>query len=352
MRVNNPEKVLITAGLGDLISLERMMWSDYKRNIKQIYWATPREEICRQLLNANPEFAHVEHISVYNSWHPIGSFSSYEHLKIVVPDIPHDLDDWSISKRFLDFIFGDLEYEGSSFLKHQLADIKQFKLPKSYYVLQGDTPANPEYHRIDRKLRDDEWKFIIKRLESEDTYGVVVNSKDAYAPPKHKRIVDLSGKTTVPQSVEIVKKAIGYMGIDSWLSTFTSELFAPDKILIKSVNMHLYANRVCYYAPLKQFPFIVQQFCEPESPLAPLHKDVMNSVLIQKTVLYQSSIYNKGSVINVPAEIARLWASNDAAIIIEKQLPTEAKKLPEIPKMRTADRPKPKRRASLVPEVE
>lgn len=56
--------------------------------------------------------------------------------------------------------------------------------------------------------------------------------------------------TSVLQSMEIVKKASGYIGVDSWLSVVAGWHLEADRLKIKCINQNGISNRKCYW-PLR-----------------------------------------------------------------------------------------------------
>lgn len=188
-----------------------------------------------------------------------------------------NVQDMSIAKVFPQ-IPNKRPYNNSSYLKYNLTDVSGFNLPGNVkfiedinnferikYIKLFDTneeikyfticPYSPNDRRNSRDFSESDWDFTIKKLESQKVFGVVLNIGNDFIP-EHPLIINLSNKTDFIQSIEIMKKAKGYIGIDSSLSVFAPKLFKTENIIIKSNNQHCYSNKKIYYAPETKCDFI------------------------------------------------------------------------------------------------
>ena len=75
---------------------------------------------------------------------------------------------------------------------------------------------------------------------------------------KHHNVIDLSTKTTVNESIDIVKKASAFIGVDSFLSIVATECIEELKIIIKTENYGL--NHPYFYKKVKNINNIIYDF--------------------------------------------------------------------------------------------
>ncbi len=159
--------------------------------------------------------------------------------------------DWSILTKFDQIDAGHYEYTESSLLNTTLAEI-DFDLPEKFVVLVPWSRNDPTM--IDREFSEAEWEEVLKFIKGRGLKGVILNSGEP-CDVVDEDVIDLTGKTTLPQSVEVLKRAAGYIGVDSCLSIVASKLF-DDILFVKSNNPHLMKWKHVYYAPKKDFSFI------------------------------------------------------------------------------------------------
>ena len=76
-------------------------------------------------------------------------------------------------------------------------------------------------------------------LKSNKMIGVIVTDVESILPDKIKdSFINLSGKTSIEESIEIMKACHGYIGIDSFLSVFATKIFDKNNVIIKCYNKH------------------------------------------------------------------------------------------------------------------
>jgi ADP-heptose:LPS heptosyltransferase len=87
-------------------------------------------------------------------------------------------------------------------------------------------------------------------LKNNKMIGVIVTDVESILPDKIKdSFIDLSGKTSIEESIEILKACHGYIGIDSFLSIVASKIFTSNDVIIKSNNKHAYNWENIYWYP-------------------------------------------------------------------------------------------------------
>lgn len=154
-------------------------------------------------------------------------------------------------------------FYGSSLLDEPIADIDDFDLPNSYEFIHAATPYNIPVVRNQRDMQLHEWHAVLQRLKDRETVGVVVNTNPDEPMPDDPNLIDLRGKTNMPQAVEILKHATGYLGIDSCFAILASQLFAPDDLLIRTINPHVVERCHEYYQPHDVINFLTPVFGKP-----------------------------------------------------------------------------------------
>jgi hypothetical protein len=157
------------------------------------------------------------------------------------------VEDWSILKVFPQH----LPYRGSSFLAHRLADPPPAPCPYAVIV-----PRSRGFGRWSgRDFDAGDWKRALGFLDAHDLAGLVL-TEGAEAIPASPRLVNLQGKTTLAESIELLKGATAYLGIDSCLSVLAAKLLPAERLAVKSTNNHAYQWARTYYAPHVETGFL------------------------------------------------------------------------------------------------
>lgn len=279
----NRSSVFLTGGIGDVLALEGFL-SDWDReNIKTIFYATAKQKHIIEIFNSLANYKKLKnHIVVWEDFSKLQCFFSLEDFIVKTTTrnekkIPIALKrsrDLSISKIFDDINKNKLQYNQSSFLQGKLTDVK-IELPDDFMVILPYTTDK----RINRDFSNDDWEECINILKNRNKVGVVLNS-GFDSVPKDANLLDLSNKTSILESIEILKLSCGFIGIDSWLSVLAAKLFENEDIHIKSINQHCLANAYCYYAPKRNFDFI-----KPKIKL-----EIKNFVVEKKTTNLSSGV--------------------------------------------------------------
>lgn len=256
------KEILITGGVGDAMAVESLMTDEERQSINCIFYATRAAQPCIELFTNLSTFPNLKkQLLLWKDFTKIFGFNVKQHLidklcayqpndlQDVVKTLMEQIDDYSIGKIF----YEERKYTYSSFVKVNLACIKKFNLPESYYCI---CPYSGNDKRdIRRDFDHSDWETIINFLKSKNTSGVIVNSGNEYIHD-HPLLINLNNKTTIREAVEVVKAAKGYVGIDSAFSVIATKVCKPENILIKSLNVHCYRWAHIYYAPQENFDFI------------------------------------------------------------------------------------------------
>lgn len=238
-------QVLLTGGIGDCMALESYWSPAFRHSVSKIFLACGNGCKIRELLSK------VYSCPIEVLWRKDFSFFCFHNEKEVRRqfNLP-DIEDWSIEVHF-PYLANETFY-GSSVLNHKLADVQA--LEKPFVVIVPDSPNEPRLY----KMNNDDWHKTIELLEREDKVGIVLNTGEP-TNQKHKRIIDLTNKTTICEAVELLKQSSGYIGIDSFLSVLAVQTLNRNTIRIKSANPHLYRYKEIYYSPHVKFPFLREE---------------------------------------------------------------------------------------------
>lgn len=233
-------KILITGGIGDWLAIQSFL---PEMEIKKIYFATRSFDVLCPFINLF--YPKVEMVSLWNDWRIRDCF----YQKAEFENVPNDWDevkDLSILRFFPEVRQKIWKYQGFKFL-----DIKlNVELPEKFVVVVPDSGNKYGY----RDFNDADWEELIKFLNENDLFGVVLR-KGKKLIKKNKKIVDLSNLTDLKESIAIMQKAIGYVGIDSCLSVIATKL-NYSILKIKTNNKHLIDYKDVYYAPKSDFNFL------------------------------------------------------------------------------------------------
>jgi hypothetical protein len=313
------KEILLTGGVGDVLICDNVMPTDYRKQLKTIYWSTRSAKVAIDLFEHNPEYNHVRHIQLWDN-DQICPFYNWQGVKNKYPDLP-ELDDWSIANVFPAFRNNELPFTGSTFLKHQLTDISHFDLPDDFIYCQGSTPFNTPEQREQRDLKPIEWEVINTRLERDNKVALVLDEPRGIHPPKHKRLIDLVGKTTLLEAIEILKRASGFWGIASCICTLAAQLFDKDDLYIKGPEMWFQCNRNVYLMPHIDTNFVFTQFLDPQPNQSPLPIDNPMQIKLLKHFIYGLAVFDPGTIIDVDVTIARDMINQGRAIVAPKVEP-------------------------------
>lgn len=252
--------ILITGGIGDFLALECYFTPEYRKGLERVYYATKQWKSIRDLFGALPNYGDLSHLCLWEDWSQRSAFYSLEELaqRLGLPQLLAKVQDWSIVPTFPQIDAGRLSYVGSSFLEHTVADISGIALPRSYVVV---CPYS-ENKEDNRDFKANDWIAVLNQVRKAGSVAVVLN-KGNDRVPRSKYLVDLSNKTTLLESIEILKGARGYYGIDSCLSVLAAKLFDGGSLLVKSTNPHLAMWKHIYYAPKREFDFVKQTLGKP-----------------------------------------------------------------------------------------
>lgn len=240
------EGLLVTGGIGDAIAVEGQLTPAERERVTTVYYAAPAAAEISALWKALPNYPRLTRHVVL----PTGSATLYERAEVervvgrMLPAL--GVRDLSIRKQFP----LARPYTGSSLLLKTLAAVDVPDRPYAVVV-----PHSTWFAPAGRAFDDGDWSRLFAALERHDLVGVVL-CRDRVPVPRHPRLVDRQGELSILQSVEVVKRASGYLGIDSWCSVLAAKLFPACRLSIKSTWAHGWENRLSYWAPRADFPCV------------------------------------------------------------------------------------------------
>ena len=145
-------------------------------------------------------------------------------------------------------------------IKKYPIDLKKFNLENhsDYYIICPytaddaiDCPKCAHIHKkVDycsyyRNFTQDDWIGVENYLLKKNMKGIILGVEDDFFP-NNKIFLNLTNKTNLFESIELLRKAKGYVGIDSWLCV-VAPMFRVSDIKIKSVNTNTLVNYRCYW---------------------------------------------------------------------------------------------------------
>ena len=252
---NNPKKILITGGVGDIFSIESHFPQSWYDSVEKIVLATRASEFVYEFFK-NKKFpfnkASIEVVEA-DYKQPVHNIRELL-LRTNYTDV-NNLVDCSISKIFPLIRSNKFNYKGSSLLTSLDEDLSRFKLPEKYIVI---CPITNHDIRSPRNLLSYELQVIENFLKNKKLVGIVLHHE------KHKcminsNIINLSGMTSIAESICILKKASGFISVDSCMAVLACQLFQPEQMIIKSNNKQYYNNIKPYTNPLNTRKMVFQQ---------------------------------------------------------------------------------------------
>lgn len=235
--------ILITGGIGDILALESLMTDEDRTSLQEVILACPAQDQIESILKSLP-FPNLKTIRriQLNSGVVIRYKSQLEALNdLKLPQTS----DWSIQ-----VIFPQRSYSYSSIVDTTLTDLPP--VPNPYAVI---VPASGWGRWPDRNFNLTDWSTVLDFLDRSGLSGIVIGA-ERVSIPKHERLFDYQGTTNILQSIELVKKAQAYLGIDTWASVLAAKVLPTHRLAIKSVWPHCYEWKHIYFAPHKEFPFL------------------------------------------------------------------------------------------------
>lgn len=261
------KNLLILDGIGDFFALETFMSNELRNNLETVYYASRTQNFIAKVWKCLPNFPKLkEHVFLWTDWNRVFCWLRKK-------DMLRNSKFTSINRNLnlanmREYVWADLfnfynkKLCGeSSFIKYEVENFNKIKsvlfIPDNYYCICPSTPYNQRYHKIPRKFVGNEWNSVISFLQRRNTKGVVINIGLDHIPSSH-YLINLSNRTTLCQSIEVLKNSKGYIGIDSCMSVLAAKLFdnKDNNLHVKSNNDHCYRWKHVYFHPHIKFNFL------------------------------------------------------------------------------------------------
>jgi len=244
---NKYNYLLWSLGIGDFLSLDSFIPDFFYNKIKKIFFFTSRNETFKSLVKANENYSNMQIIFADDKYDKGEIYKIDNYIEYFCLDNKIDInecfqDDLLIWRT--PFVRG-IKPKISSFFTKKLCDINYNFLNEEFCVICPTTTNT----RDRRFFTNKDWEETVKILKTNKIKGIVIGDNKSNIP-KTKEIIDLTGKTTIIEALEITKKSKCYIGIDTFLSTLAMQIFPEENICIKSTEYHLLEN-IKLFSPFK-----------------------------------------------------------------------------------------------------
>lgn len=236
---------LITGGVGDFLALEPFVMRN-NQSLTTIYLATRgHHEIGSLIRKTYPKLQIKNIISnfpkdryCFLSKEDVRQF--FQTRRLPLPDHYETCHDYSIGHIFPKIKKGSYKFQGSSYIENNLANLEKYKLPKQFAAIVTASTRDKSKIADGRNLNPEEIDHIVKTTEM-PLVCVFCQCDQPHPGITHHRF------SPIFDSIEMIKRADVYYGVDSCLSVIAGYTLPSNKIFIKSVNQHCYDNIECYY---------------------------------------------------------------------------------------------------------
>ena len=277
MKLNKNKKyAFVICGVGDFICI------DYFLNFKDIHFifASKSSLLLKTLLMETEKNnkSDVQHFAVYFNFDILNRpgfndvnemFQRLPYLKLLNKISQINVVDIKLFKYIQNIINCNPKIEAlnknNRFLNKTYCDVKKkFNLPENIMLICPYTQDNRVQCILCDKMHTETNNCIATRnftindyydtesiLKKNNMFGVIVTDVESILPDKIKdSFINLSGKTSIEESIEILKACHGYIGIDSFLSIIATKIFTNNNVIIKCYNKHGCEWKDVYWYPL------------------------------------------------------------------------------------------------------
>lgn len=274
----------INGAIGDYLLFDSFLNNEIRSKIKKIYiWnpfhpLNPKAKLIEKLIRSNYSYNPQTRIQILtypfdtgvNPQNNIKFCFDINWLKGTIFNII-DRDRLDRNKIFLQhdvFLYGTRDIESLKYYKKVFSkincnssywhkDLCGKTLDKKYPFLNEKYCAFVPFTSHDRCFKA--WDFTESFKILEKTLKMQAVALSGYPLNfRHHNIIDLSTKTTIDESIDIVKKASAFIGVDSFLSIVATECIDESKILIKTENYGL--NHPYFYKKIKKINDVIYDF--------------------------------------------------------------------------------------------
>jgi len=248
-------EILLTCGIGDFIAMESHAPLVERELVTSIHWATRARESIQQLVPF--VFPNVEeHVVQRDTWGAPFTTEFCVSSRDDLPNLPPEVVDWSVKVVSDEIRTGQRRFHGSALMDVQLATLDGIPLPtRPYFVVH---PFSENARTVERDL-DPRERTAAFRHAAKLGYSCVVVNKGGPRIAVPPNVVDLSDKLTLFQTLEIVKRAAGFIGCASFPAVLAAQVLTPQWLFVKCNPSVKRFYHWLYYAPQS-----TNQFCSSD----------------------------------------------------------------------------------------
>jgi hypothetical protein len=251
---------LITGGVGDFLAIEPFILRN-NHALTTIYLATNgHHEIGALIRRTYPKLQIRNIISnfpkdryCFLSKEDVRQFFQSRHLAL--PEYYETCHDYSIGHIFPKIKNKSYKFQGSSYVENNLANLDKYNLPKQFAAIVTASTRDKSKVSGGRNLNSEEIDHIVKTTEM-PLVCVFCQCDSPHPGITHHRF------SPIFDSIEIVKRADAYFGVDSCLSVIAGYTLPSNKIFIKSINQHCSDNIECYYNKIHSSLYLYKTILE------------------------------------------------------------------------------------------
>ena len=282
MKLNKNKKyAFVICGVGDFICI------DYFLNFKDIHFifVSKSSLLLKSILMKTEKYNknNIRHFAVYFNFDFLKRpgfndanemFECLPYLKILNAINKINLVDITLFKYIKENVINYkpnvlIFNKNNNFLSTTYCEVKKkFNLPENIMLICPYTQDNrihcilcDKLHtetnicRATRNFTINDYYNAESILKKNKMIGIIVTDGQIILPDKIKdSFINLSGKTSIEESIEILKACNGYIGIDSFLSVFATKIFDKNNVIIKCYNKHGDIWKNVYWYPFKFTP--------------------------------------------------------------------------------------------------
>lgn len=246
LMVAGKDRAFISATTEDLLAIGGFLSESERNCLKTVYWASTDDVLKALAKSIFPNLEEQHAILPSN----VGLFKSAEEAQQYA--IEHRIDcnraiiDESISAKELstESVWKGISSGRRSSKEFNLpvfGDISRFGLPVKFFLINPTDNQDPSCD-----VTEQEWNQILTYLNKIELAAVVVNNGGKRVPING-YLIDLSEATSLPETLELSKRAIGYIGCSSAHAVIAAKSCSKDNIHIKTNNLE---RKQLYYPSL------------------------------------------------------------------------------------------------------
>lgn len=238
--------IFINLGIGDFLQFDSLLSQKMRQRIKNIViWNMyepdhPKAHLIFSMIEKNKFYNN--NINFFHWKYKIPTDIDFSDQKEIIKKIISKTKHFDLRKSFNQFFFMleicDLDNMDlvskiakknnacSSYFKYKSTNINKFNLPEKYCVLFSKSTPN---RYLDDNDKENASNILNLNLSMQ---GVLLHEEiiDDY----NHNIINLTGQTTIEETIEIIKNASAYIGIDSYIAFLASQLLPENKLAIKA----------------------------------------------------------------------------------------------------------------------